>query len=274
MSKKEILGFDWNESSVPTNVSIHSKERAAFRFYKMLPDFVWDASMLEGNPFTYPQVKTIMDGITVGGHKISDQEQVLNLVASSKLLLELVRSNRFDLEIKTSASLHALVARNEALEWGHFRGQGSEGNYTPDVGLGAHGKYTPMPTQPGGLNLQQKYLEGKSEIESIENPLERGIAVFLFGALQQFYFDGNKRTSRMMMNGSLMKEGIDAISIPAARSEEFNEKMVDFFRFKQADEMMTFMVSCHPDWAPSAQPAIVSTLRDQSKKARPPDSGP
>lgn len=51
---------------------------------KMLAQYVWDASVLEGNPFTYPQVKTILDGVTVGGHKLSDQDQVRNLASSTK----------------------------------------------------------------------------------------------------------------------------------------------------------------------------------------------
>ncbi len=31
-----------------------------------------------------------------------------------------------------------------------------------------------------------------------------------------------------MMNGVLMSHGIDAISVPAAKAQEFNEKMVRF----------------------------------------------
>lgn len=86
----------------------------------------------------------------------------------------------------------------------------------------------------------------------------------MFGSFQQFFFDGNKRTSRMMMNGILMNEGIDAISVPAARAHEFNSKMVGFFRLKNGDEMMAFMVSCHPEWAPNARPGVVSALQGQS----------
>jgi len=50
----------------------------------MLPEYVWDAGVLEGNPFTFPEVKTLLDGVTVGGRKLSDQEQILNLAQSSK----------------------------------------------------------------------------------------------------------------------------------------------------------------------------------------------
>ena len=73
------------------------------------------------------------------------------------------------------------------------------------------------------------------------------MAFFLFGALQQFFFDGNTRTSRFMMNGVLMSHGIDAISVLAAKAQEFNEKMVRFYRTKDASEMMTFLAGCHPD---------------------------
>ncbi|CZR83213.1 hypothetical protein CDFC105_43918 [Clostridioides difficile] len=34
---------------------------------------------LENNPFTFPEVQTLLDGITVGGHKLSDQNQILTV---------------------------------------------------------------------------------------------------------------------------------------------------------------------------------------------------
>ena len=83
--------------------------------------------------------------------------------------------------------------------------------------------------------------------KEVFQPFEKAAAFFLFGALQQFFFDGNKRTSRFMMNGILMSSGMDAISIPAAKAQDFNEKMVRFYMAKDATEMMEFLVSCHPD---------------------------
>lgn len=52
-----------------------------------------------------------------------------------------------------------------------------------------------------------------------------------------------------MMNGILMSEGIDAISVPAGRAQAFNEKMVRFYLSKEGSEMMAFLWSCHPDGA-------------------------
>lgn len=242
------LGFHWDRSAVPSVVQTHSIKRVAFHFHRMLPEFVWDASVLEGNPLTFTEVKTLLDGVSIGGRKISDLEQVLNLAISAKRLLALVKAGKFSLDKATFAELHDLVARNEALEWGHFRGEGDETNYTPDVALGEHGRHTPLATTPGAPELNRVFTIGLQALHcEVRRPFEKAAAFFLFGALQQFFFDGNKRTSRFMMNGILMSAGIDAISIPAARAQEFDENMVRFYLKKDATEMMTFLVECHPD---------------------------
>ena len=240
------LGFYWHRPAVEVALPTHSSARVAFRFQRMLPEFVWDASVLEGNPFTFPEVKTVLDGITVGGRKISDQEQVLNLAESARQLLASIKQGAFLLDKPTFTHLHALVARNEALEWGHFRGEGPETHYTPNVGLGEHGRYTPLATESGVPALNRVFQRGLLALQNPSMaPFERAAAFFLFGALQQFFFDGNKRTSRLMMNGVLMSAGVDAISVPAAKAQEFNEKMVGFYRTKNATEMMAFLLGCH-----------------------------
>lgn len=246
MSLFDVLGFHWDRTTAPISDFPHSIERVCFHFHKMLPEFVWDAGVLEGNPFTFPEVKTLLDGITVGGRKISDQEQILNLAESSRRLMAMVKAGQFSLSKPVFTELNGIVVRNEALEWGVFRGEGLEKNYTPDVGLGEHGRYTPLPTLPDAPELNRAFRDGVAALEECP-PFERAIAFFLFGALQQFFFDGNKRTSRFMMNGVLMSHGFDAISVPASRAQEFNEKMVRFYLSRDASEMMAFLIDCHPD---------------------------
>ncbi len=261
----EKLGFSWNRSVVPAGVSA-SVDRSAFRYKQMLPQFVFDASHLEGNPFTFPQVKTLLDGVTVGGHKVSDEQQVLNLAAAAKELFILIKSREFRLDKASFDHLHALVAKDEALEWGHFRGEGQETHYTPSVSLGLHEPYTPLATIKGAPELNRVFAEGVEALGAeIADPRERGMAFFLFGALQQFYFDGNKRTSRFMMNGILMSHGIDAISVPATRAEEFNEKMVRFFARRDAAEMMSFLIDCQPKDAQRPKPASFAAARSAAR---------
>jgi len=92
-SMTEALGYRWDQSAVPRDVPRFSVERAVWRFHRSLPEYVWDAAVLEGNPFTYPEVQTLLDGITVGGRKISDEQQVLNLAEAAN---ELLMSHGFD----------------------------------------------------------------------------------------------------------------------------------------------------------------------------------
>lgn len=127
MALFDALGFRWDREWVPRELPRASLERAVFRFSRMLAEYVWDAAVLEGNPFTFSEVKTLLDGVTVGGRKLSDQEQILNLAESSKYLVELVKSQQFTLDKSTFCALHARVARNEALEWGHHGSAGSSG---------------------------------------------------------------------------------------------------------------------------------------------------
>lgn len=256
----DALGFGWDRSLVRIAVPVHSVERAIFRLHKALPEYVWDASMLEGNPFTFPEVQTLLDGVTVGGHKISDERQVLNLVESARALLKLVRDGTFILDKATSDHLHAIIAREEAFDAGFFRGEGKEQSLTPGVALGEFGRFVPPPTESGGENLRQLHIRGLAAIARLDTAYEQAIAYFLFGALQQFYFDGNKRTARYMMNGHLMSNGIDAISVPARRVREFNTFMVDFYRFKEATRMFAFLTDCHPDAGQLMSPALRDVL--------------
>jgi len=240
---EEALGYTWDQSAVPRDVPSFSVVRAVWRFQHSLPEYVWDAAVLEGNPFTYPEVQTLLDGITVGGRKISDEQQVLNLAEAANELLRLVKTGEFHLDKEISDHLQYLIARDEALESGHFRGEGKE-KLTPGVGLGMHGRYLPPSTEPGGENLRRIFTRGVEFIQTeLDYVFEQAIAYFLFAALQQFYFDGNKRTARYMMNGHLMSHGFDAISVPAARRQEFNASMVEFFTTKDGTGMFRFLAS-------------------------------
>ncbi|HFG8808597.1 hypothetical protein ACL1EU_06855 [Corynebacterium striatum] len=58
-------------------------ERAFYRLTRQLLDLVWNATALEGNTFTLPEQRTLLDGVTVGGKDPAEQEQILNLSAAS-----------------------------------------------------------------------------------------------------------------------------------------------------------------------------------------------
>ena len=215
--------------SAPAN-----RERALFRARKALAGIVHDTVALEGNPMTFPEVQTLIDGTTVGGHRVEDAEQVLNQAASWERLLRLASEGRFEPDAETACALNALVARNEALEWGRFR--------TGDVSIAGTDR-----RPPPADGLAERFDAAMNDIGRIPCPFSGAMCAYLAVARDQFFWDGNKRTGRLLMNGMLLSEGFDAICVPAKRQLEFNRKMIGFYDTADAGPMMRFLASCSLD---------------------------
>jgi Fic family protein len=209
---------------------IIGKEKACFRLMKLFPQFVFDIAKLEGSPYTFPQVQTLLEGITIGGKRLEDQQLILNQRDSLQQLLRLVKKDKFMITKDIFCQLHELVAYEEALTWGKFR-NGSVSIAGTD--------YSP----PESMQLDHIFEEIVNYLQTIQNPLESAMLFFLMGSLAQFFFDGNKRTSRLMMNGILLNSGIDAISIPAKKKLAFNKKMLAFYNTRNANDILKFLCS-------------------------------
>ena len=179
-------------------------------------DFIYNTSALEGNAMTYPEVQTLLEGVTVGGHKLSDEQQILNQNKSVNLLFDLIEKEQFKVDKNTLLKLHEKVAFEEALSWGAFR--------TSGVNIGGT-EYLP----PKASDLDALFEEGREEIGQITHPIVSAITYFLFGAKCQFFYDGNKRTSRLIMNGILLDNGYPILNIKAKDKLAFNKQMIAFY---------------------------------------------
>ncbi len=191
-------------------------------------DFVYNTSALEGNPMTFPEVQTLLDGITVGGHKLSDEQMILNQNDSVNLLFDLIEKDEFEISKETLCKLHEKVSYKEALNWGVFR----DGN----VNIGGT-DYLP----PDFKKLDDIFTDGIKKIKKINNPLIKALVYFLFGAKNQFFYDGNKRVSRLMMNGILLKSGYLSLNIKAKDRLDFNTKMLKFYD-DGIDEILEYLI--------------------------------
>lgn len=199
---------------------------------RLLPEYVYNMSELEGNPFTFPEVQTLMDGITVGGHKLSDQNQVLRLRYSWDYVFDLSKSHNV-ITKQIFNDIHTCVAKGEALEDGVFR----SGN----VGISGT-EYKP----PHYQYLDEIFCNGIKDIyeEYENNNISLAIAIFLFGARNQFYWDGNKRTSRMVANLILIQSCQGVLNIKAKDKLEFNTLMVDFYNTGDGLKISEFLYRC------------------------------
>lgn len=258
-----ILGFSWKQPKKLFSLSSRlSKKEVMYLFDRSAPLLIWDAAQLEGNPCTFEEVQTLLDGITVGGRKVTDQQQVLNLANATKCLKNKVLSGSFMLEKEIFTQFNALIAKEESLEWGNFRGEG-KATLTPNVSLGDE-TYTPPKTEVGAKNLNSLFDKGCELLKTMP-PVERAMAFFLFGALQQFFYDGNKRTSRFMMNGELMSHRFPPISIPAKRRLGFNTKMIGFYKTKDATDMIDFIFECGDFEMKSSRPMVKTNNENNDK---------
>jgi Fic family protein len=206
-------------------------DKALMLAQKAVSVFVYDAVRLEGINFTLPEVQTLLQGVTVGGHKLSDQQIAVNQGDAWKRLFEMIKQERFQLTAQCACELHRLAAKEEALEWGCFRSGSvliAGTDYEPPEAEQLPGLFDDMVHQAGALG----------------DIYDQAIHVFLMMARCQFFYDVNKRMGRFMMNGHLLNHGYPAINIPASRQLEFNERMLAFYDSGNQADMNCFVRSC------------------------------
>lgn len=202
-------------------------KRALFVAERGRVDFVYNTAALEGNPFTFPEVKTLLDGITVGGHKLSDSEQVLRLNQALSYVIGLVKDKKFELTEATAKAIQGIVAKDEALQWGVFR----------DGVVFIPGTDYKVPPAD---QLNALFEQGKQALLAIDDPIHQAFLVFLWGSLVQFFYDGNKRTARFLCNGILMSAGYPPMMITAKEQLPYNQVMARFYDSQDATEALVW----------------------------------
>ncbi len=208
------------------------KERALFIAGKLFAELVFDVQKLEGMPFTLPEVQTYLQGVTVGGHKVSDETKLKQQGLGWERLIELVRTDAFVLDKDTACLLQAVIAKEDAVEQGMFR--------TMQVGI-AGTEHRP----PAATELDQVFADMVREITALEDVREQAYRLHLDMARNQFFSDGNKRTGLLMANGLLMSNGYPPLSIPAKRQAEYNAGMIAFYDSGDRAPMLAFLRDCH-----------------------------
>ena len=208
----------WDVGSVTFDIPyIGDSKKAVFIYLQNRAEITWNAmSTLENNPTTLPQTETILNGYTVGGLDQYEMMQVVNYGKAGKELVRLIRADEFELTEACASHLHNFVGKEDALVWGSFR--------TKNVSIRGC-QYTP----PNADRLPTLAAKGFEYLETqIKDPKERAIAVFLFMSRSQFFFDANKRTASVMMNGCLMRDGYFPITVMNRDAAQNQEKGTTF----------------------------------------------
>lgn len=231
--KAHLGGIYWTPGKSPLAIPYFGNAfKSAMVFKKNLAEITWNCMRtLENNPTSLPQTRTILAGQSVGGISVFDLLQVKNYGDASKLLTEKVRSSTFALDKATACAIHNLSAREDTLVWGLFR----TGNISIE-GV----KYKPPEASALGTLAQ----DGLGWLNTaVANPKERAIATFLFMSRSQFFYDANKRTASLMMNGVLMSNGYLPIVVLNKQSKRFHTELKAFYETGNADDMFAFFAT-------------------------------
>ena len=208
-----------------------NNDKALMLARRQLSELVCDAVNLEGINFTLPEIQTLLEGITVGGHKLADQQIALNQAEAWRTLFTWLKQDEFELTAEKTCELHRVAAKDEALEWGRFRSGG--------VTIAGTG-YMP----PEARKLPDKFESMVKKSEDFNDIYDQAIFIFLSMAKYQFFYDVNKRMGRFMMNGLLLNSGFPAINLPAKRQLEFNRLMLRYYESGEQQPMNAFLRTC------------------------------
>ncbi len=198
-------------------------EQNIFLAKRNLVDNIYANARMEGINITFPQTKTILDGVNVPNLKIDEIQCVLNLRDAWKFVIA-----NIDEEFNTEfiCKINEYVARNESLEWGKLRTgrveiTGTE--YIPEV--------------PDKNKVEKEI----NDILKIENATERAITYMLYGMRSQLFWDGNKRTSTIAANKIMIENGAGIIKVPDNKLEEFNKLLTEFYNTNDMKKIRKFI---------------------------------
>ena len=198
-------------------------EQNIFLAKRNLVDNIYSNARMEGLNVTFPQTKTILDGINVPELKIDEIQCILNLRDAWKFVINNINET-FD--INFICKVNELVARNESISWGTLRNGKVEitgTDYIPDI--------------PNKENVEQDI----SNILEIENPTEKAIEYMLYGMRNQLFWDGNKRTSTICANKIMIENGCGIIKVPDNKLESFTTLLSEFYSSNNNEKIKQFI---------------------------------
>lgn len=201
-----------------------TSEQSRFLAKKKWDENVYCGMRMENRAVTFPQTKTILNGVNVPSVQLDDIQAILNMRDAWRFLLDTISD---PLTLEYICKLNGFIARNEALEWGKLR--------TGSVGISGTDYIPPIPTQAGVEQELQVILEKDT------SATEKALQAFLWGARGQFFWDGNKRTSMTVANKILLSAGAGMLTIADRHMEQFNTMLLHFYNTGEETDLKKFL---------------------------------
>ena len=95
-----------------------TKDQNLFLAKKVLVSNIYNSARLEGINTTYPDTKTVLEGVNVSTLKLDEINCILNLRDAWNFTLSNINK---EINLEYICKVNSLVSRNESLEWGVLR---------------------------------------------------------------------------------------------------------------------------------------------------------
>lgn len=199
-------------------------EQSRFLAQKKWDENVYCGMKMENRAVTFPQTKTILEGINVPNVRLDDIQAILNMRDAWRYVLDTMGE---PVTMGYWCKLNEYIARNESLEWGKLR--------TGRVAISGTDYVPPVPAETA-------VREELTHILTADTPAtERALTAFVWGARGQFFWDGNKRTSLVLANKIMLEAGAGMLTITEGYIERFNTLLVEYYNAGNADTLKAFL---------------------------------
>ena len=210
-------------SSYPDRYHL-TQEQNLFLAKKKWDENVYCGMRMENRAVTFPQTKTILNGVNVPNVQLDDIQAILNMRDAWRYLLNTVAE---PVTLAYLCKLNEFIARNEALEWGKLR--------TGSVGISGTDYLPSIPSQDAVERELNEILASDT------SATEKALTAFLWGTRAQLFWDGNKRTSMTLANKLLISAGAGILTITDKHMEQFNALLLDYYNTGAGETLKRFL---------------------------------
>ena len=200
-----------------------TKEQNIFLAKKVLISNIYNSARLEGINTTYPDTKTILEGVNVPSLRLDEINCILNLRDAWNFTLSNIDT---DITLDFICKVNSFVSRNESLEWGVLR--------TGKVGINGVDYIPDIPNR-------EDVITNINEILKEENITGRSLNLMLYLMRSQIFWDGNKRTAMIVANKLLISNGCGIISVKEDDINEFNKLLTEYYNTGNKDKIIPFL---------------------------------
>ena len=201
-----------------------SPQESLFLAKKKWDENVYCGMRMENRAVTFPQTKTILNGVNVTNVQLDDIQAILNMRDAWRYLLNTVNE---PLTLEYICKLNEFIARNEALYWGVLR--------TGQVGISGTEYIPPIPCRD---DVERRLNE---ILTSDTTHTEKALDAFVWGTRSQLFWDGNKRTSMTVANKILLSAGAGLLTITDKHMEQFNTLLVEYYNTDECEPLKQFL---------------------------------